>query len=131
MIKLWVEKGPLQQGYTAQGLLDQRSIVLRDIRQGDSALKGDFTKAKVPYLKELQTALFNDTEELVTEFGDEGAFKLLRDAQNFRATAQEEIFDETNEIVKRFDKKAISVFDYALDGTKRGSERNTKIYDDI
>ena len=124
-------KGPLQQGYTAQGLLDQRSIVLRDIRQGDSALKGDFTKAKVPYLKELQTALFNDTEELVTEFGDEGAFKLLRDAQNFRATAQEEIFDETNEIVKRFDKKAISVFDYALDGTKRGSERIQKIYDDI
>jgi len=124
-------KGPIQQGYTSQNLLDQRSIVLRDIRQGDSALKGDFTKAKVPYLKELQTALFNDTEELVTEFGDKGAFKLLRDAQNFRATAQEEIFDQTNEIIKRFDKKAISVFNFALDGTKTGSERIKKIYDDI
>ena len=124
-------KGPIQQGYTAQNLLDQRSIVLRDIRQGDSALKGDFTKAKVPYLKELQTALFNDTEELVTEFGDEGAFKLLRDAQNFRATAQEEIFDTTNLIIDRYDKKAINVFNFALDGTKTGSERIKKIYDDI
>ena len=37
-------------------------------------------------------------------------FKLLRDAQNFRATAQEEIFDTTNLIIDTYDKKAINVF---------------------
>jgi hypothetical protein len=124
-------RGPMQQGYTAQDLLDQRSIVLRNIRAGDSPLKGDYTKSEVPFLKRLQTALFNDTEELVKNFGGEEAFDKLRKAQDYRATVQDEVYSLTNKIEQRMQQKAENVFKFAIDGTASGSKRIKEIYDNV
>ena len=124
-------RGPMQQGYTAQDLLDQRSIVLRNIRAGDSPLKGDYTKSEVPFLKRLQTALFNDTEELVKNFGGEEAFDKLRKAQDYRATVQDEVYSLTNKIEQRMKQKAENVFKFAIDGTSSGSKRIKEIYDNV
>ena len=137
-LKKILDKADKLGGFTAETLKENRTIINRDVRLLEKPMSGgqigvDTVKTSLPYLKSVKNIMQQDLDDLVETTGGPEAIKALTKARNYRASIQGRDLDTlVNPILKRGeDLQGEKVFNFALQGTKAGSEKIRQIYKNI